>query len=62
MANKKTIRCHGCGEVFDTEAESIMTPCPKCGMNLKVNKRWTPEGGQYVSNLDGSPFDIEKQR
>jgi hypothetical protein len=48
--------------VFDTEAESIMTPCPKCGMNLKVNKRWTPEGGQYVSNLDGSPFDIEKQR
>ena len=32
MPNKKKVRCHGCGKVFDTEAESIMVPCPECGM------------------------------
>jgi predicted nucleic acid-binding Zn-ribbon protein len=52
MANKKKVRCHGCGEVFETEAESIMAPCPKCGMNLKVNRRWEPEGAQYVTPAD----------
>ena len=52
MADKKRVRCHGCGNEFDTEAETIMTPCPNCGLNLKVNKRWEPPGAQYVTRAD----------
>lgn len=49
MATKKTVKCHGCGNVFDTEEETIFTSCPVCGLSLKVNKRWEPEGAQYIT-------------
>ena len=52
MADKKRVRCHGCGNVFETEAETIMEACQHCGIYLKVNKRWEPEGAQYVTPAD----------
>lgn len=44
----KKVRCNGCGNVFETDADTVNTSCPTCGMTLKVNHRWEPEGGQYV--------------
>ena len=49
MATKKTVRCHGCGLEFDTMEEAMFTNCPTCGLLLKVNKRWEPEGAQYIT-------------
>lgn len=54
MATEKRVRCHGCGQEFETDAESIFVSCPNCGMSNKVNKRWEPEGAQYVT--DTVPF------
>ena len=57
MANKKLVKCHGCGKTVEIEAETIMAPCPECGMYIKVNKRWEPEGAQYVTPAD---MDLSK--
>jgi len=52
MAKKIRVRCHGCGEESEIESETEMAACPKCGVWLNVNKRWEPEGAQYVTPAD----------
>ncbi len=46
---KKIISCSSCeAEIDITDAETMMVSCPRCGVNIGIQKRWRPRGTEDV--------------